>query len=185
MSDVNANRNNIGSLSNLETTTKSSLVDAINELKSLIQQASVSYPIGSIIMSANPSFDPNTTYGGTWERIKGKFLVGVDEDDTDFATVEKTGGSKQHYHQYGVQYNAFYSNLYSSDERLIRLYNGQTGSFVTSSSNGSSSETGNNGVEEKRGSTFTSTIKQTITNTTSASTLPPYQTVYMWVKTAM
>ena len=154
----------------------------MNEIKRAINNL---FPVGFILSINNAEFDPNTTYGGTWERIKGKFLVGVDEDDTDFATVGKTGGSKQHYHQYGVQYNAFYSNLYSSDERLIRLYNGQTGSFVTSSSNGSSSETGNNGVEERRGSTFNPTIKQTITNTTSASTLPPYQTVYMWVKTAM
>lgn len=32
----------------------------------------------------------------TWERIKGKVLVGVDENDPDFSTPGKTGGEKTH-----------------------------------------------------------------------------------------
>ena len=35
--------------------------------------------------------------GGTWEVFgKGKTLVGVDTSDTDFDTVEETGGAKTH-----------------------------------------------------------------------------------------
>ena len=52
------------------------------------------YPIGSVYETKDSSFDPSTYWGGTWERIKGKVLVGVDESDTDFATVGQTGGSK-------------------------------------------------------------------------------------------
>lgn len=41
----------------------SSIVDAI-------------YPVGSIYMSVN-SANPGTLFGGTWEQIKGRFLLGV------------------------------------------------------------------------------------------------------------
>lgn len=55
------------------------------------------YPVGSIYMtdrSANPS-----TYmgGGTWVRWgKGRVPVSVDEAQTEFDTVEETGGAKTH-----------------------------------------------------------------------------------------
>lgn len=37
------------------------------------------YPVGSIYMSIN-STNPSTLFGGTWERIEGKFLLGVMDD---------------------------------------------------------------------------------------------------------
>lgn len=54
------------------------------------------YPVGSVYETMDSSFDPNEKWGGTWERIKGKTLVGVDENDSDFNTAEKTGGEKTH-----------------------------------------------------------------------------------------
>lgn len=52
------------------------------------------YPIGSIYLSVN-NINPSEWFGGTWEQIaKGRTLVGVDTNDTDFNTVKKTGGSK-------------------------------------------------------------------------------------------
>lgn len=51
------------------------------------------YPIGSIYMTTS-TVSPAVLFGGTWERIKGRCIVGVDESDTDFETVSKTGGSK-------------------------------------------------------------------------------------------
>lgn len=53
------------------------------------------YPVGSIYISVN-SKNPSEIFGGTWERIKGKMLLGVDEDDQDFSTSGKTGGEKEH-----------------------------------------------------------------------------------------
>ena len=47
-------------------------------------------------MSIN-STNPSVYFGGTWERIaKGRTLVGVDEDDTDFSASSITGGEKTH-----------------------------------------------------------------------------------------
>lgn len=54
------------------------------------------YPVGSIYETMDSSFDPNKKWGGTWERIKGRVLIGVDENDSDFNTAEKTGGEKTH-----------------------------------------------------------------------------------------
>lgn len=53
------------------------------------------YPIGSIYMTTS-TVSPAVLFGGTWERIKGRCIVGVDENDTDFGTASKTGGEKTH-----------------------------------------------------------------------------------------
>jgi microcystin-dependent protein len=53
------------------------------------------YPIGSIYMTTS-TVSPAVLFGGTWEHIKGRCIVGVDENDTDFGTVSKTGGEKTH-----------------------------------------------------------------------------------------
>lgn len=37
---------------------------------------SVMYPVGSIYMSADANFNPNTTFGGTWVKIENRFLLG-------------------------------------------------------------------------------------------------------------
>lgn len=68
------------------------------------------YPVGSIYMSVN-STEPSTLFGGTWERLNGRFLIGagtnteansngeygdIGRGDPTFAGGE-TGG--QYYHQ--------------------------------------------------------------------------------------
>lgn len=54
------------------------------------------FPIGSVITNSRASFDPNTLYEGTtWQRIKGRVIVGVDENDSSFNTTGKTGGHKE------------------------------------------------------------------------------------------
>lgn len=54
------------------------------------------FPIGTMLFNDNPDFDPNVEYGGTWELIKGKMIIGFDDTDDDFNTLGKTGGSKTH-----------------------------------------------------------------------------------------
>ncbi len=55
------------------------------------------YPIGSIYISATLSTveQVKSALGGTWEVYgKGQTLVGVDASQTEFNTIEKTGGAK-------------------------------------------------------------------------------------------
>ena len=50
--------------------------------------------VGDIIFSTSDE-NPSTIYGGTWVAWgKGQVPVGVDTSDSDFNTVEKTGGTK-------------------------------------------------------------------------------------------
>jgi hypothetical protein len=51
--------------------------------------------VGALYFSA-VSDNPNTIYPGTtWVRVsQGRYIVGVDENDSDFSTAEKTGGAK-------------------------------------------------------------------------------------------
>ena len=51
------------------------------------------YPVGSIYMSIKNT-NPSTYFGGTWVAWgTGRVPVGVNANDTNFATAEKTGGS--------------------------------------------------------------------------------------------
>ena len=52
------------------------------------------YPVGSIYLSTN-SINPSEYFGGEWESWgSGRVPVGIDTNDTNFNTVEKTGGNK-------------------------------------------------------------------------------------------
>lgn len=52
------------------------------------------YPVGSIYMSTS-SANPSTYFGGTWVAWgSGRVPVGVDTSQSEFSSVEKTGGNK-------------------------------------------------------------------------------------------
>lgn len=54
------------------------------------------YPVGSIYMSVNNT-NPSTFFGGTWVAWgSGRVPVGVNTGDSNFNTVEKTGGESRH-----------------------------------------------------------------------------------------
>lgn len=54
------------------------------------------FPVGSLYLTVG-SENPNNTIGGTWVRFgNGRTLVGVDTSQTEFNTIEKTGGEKTH-----------------------------------------------------------------------------------------
>ena len=63
-------------------------------LKEYIQQfAKTMYPVGSIYMSTS-STNPSTYFGGTWVAWgSGRVPVGINTSDSNFNTVEKTGGA--------------------------------------------------------------------------------------------
>jgi hypothetical protein len=71
----------------------------VAKVKDKLDKASLldlTYPVGSIYMSVS-NVNPSNLFGGTWESFaSGRTLVGVDTSQTEFNTVEKTGGSKTH-----------------------------------------------------------------------------------------
>ena len=53
------------------------------------------YPVGSYYETSDTGFNPNTAWGGTWVQDSvGRVTVAQDTNDTAFATVSGTGGSK-------------------------------------------------------------------------------------------
>lgn len=52
------------------------------------------FPIGSTYITQDRK-NPNSILGfGTWERLKGKVCLGLDEDDRDLNVIGETGGEK-------------------------------------------------------------------------------------------
>lgn len=122
------------------------------------------YPIGSIYMSIQDT-NPSVFFGGTWERIaKGKTLVGVDENDTDFNASSKTGGEKKH----TLTIDEMPSHNHSVNSRATTF--ARTGSFNPQQGNGDRTWellTVNNTGGDK-----------------SHNNLQPFYTCYIFVRTA-
>ena len=100
------------------------------------------YPVGSIYMSATMSTaeEVQTTFGGTWEAWgSGRVPVGVNPEDTDFDTVEETGGEKthtltveempSHRHNIGQTYSGY--RLYQDGSAPNGIYTGYATSEPT------------------------------------------------------
>lgn len=118
------------------------------------------YPVGAIFISAAAT-DPKTLFGGTWTRIKDRFLLAAG----DTFAAGKTGGESEvtltvdeipdHTHSY--QYTG-QSTVIGTD--TIRLYdgNGQPNQYMGQQSSNCGGKAHNN--------------------------MPPYLTVYVWQRTA-
>lgn len=117
------------------------------------------YPVGSIYLSVNNT-NPTKWFDGTWELIaKGRTLVGVDESDTDFNTVKKTGGSKylqEHTHQLD---GIFLRGNYNRGYEVV----GASGGYWASDNGTSSTQKAGAG---------------------NSGNLQPYFTCYIWCRTA-
>lgn len=63
----------------------------LDENKNLINILDVVYPIGSIYMSVN-STNPSTLFGGAWEKLENRFLLGAGSS----YSLGATGGETSH-----------------------------------------------------------------------------------------
>ena len=71
-------------------------ISAQNLKNMQIELMKLVFPIGSTYITQTNTNPSTILKFGTWERVKGKVLVGLDEDDTTFNTIGKTGGEKTH-----------------------------------------------------------------------------------------
>ena len=135
--------------------------DDMNQIKYAINNL---FPVGFIIEVDNAEFNPNVSWGGTWERDKGHVIVSVDEDDTDFNTSGKTGGEKEHI--LTINEMPFHKDEFAT-------YNGvgtQDDGIQGAKGNGQwNSDISTRGVGGKQ----------------PHNNMPPYRTAYRWIKTAM
>lgn len=129
-------------------------------------------PIGTVLANSNPDFDPNEVYTGTtWKRINGKVIVGVDEGQSEFNTVNKTGGAKS----VSSSHSHYTADGYDNDNFYYSLPGG-IGTRVVSTNRGSF-----NGANKGTGATRQNA---TYDASVSVNVLQPYVTKYMWERTA-
>lgn len=122
------------------------------------------YPIGSIYMSVNGT-NPGTLFGGTWEQLEDRFLLGAGSG----YTAGSTGGEANH--------TLTISEMPSHDHPITTGYEAATAasggtSYLVAGYSGSARPTnmpfriGNRGGGQPH------------------NNMPPYLAVYMWKRTA-
>ena len=141
------------------------------------------YPIGSIYMSVN-NINPNVLFGGRWEQLKDKFLLG----DGDTYTGGATGGSAnavvvKHNHTQNAHNHTASANGKQS------FLTAPTGSGWNEIAGSNISGSGYHYVATPDKSNYNVRVSQsankTATNQESGvdgtgKNMPPYLTVYMW-----
>lgn len=135
------------------------------------------YPVGSIYISTSASFNPQTTWGGTWVKTaKGRCLIGANDYNYPLGA---TGGEERHYlsgnempphgHTAGKVYNYKLSNYGIKADAWDKngdqvLYIDQTSVTSSQSSNILSTNSTGGGA--------------------SHNNMQPYLAVYIWERTA-
>lgn len=145
------------------------------------------WPIGSVFISV-VSTDPADLLGyGTWSAIaSGKVLVALDAEDSDFDTVEDTGGDKTK--QASAQ---TFAGTPSTDivnhthDTVVKVgtTDGNYGVFDSSSTSPGTDKTITTG-NPKSGGVASYTPAGTNTPGAATSIVQPYFVVYMWKRTA-
>lgn len=151
------------------TTKKITRADLIAGLASrdyVLDVASALNPVGTI-REFNVSTNPATLLGfGTWEAFgTGKVTVAIDAEQTEFDTVEKTGGEKTH--------------LLTSGESGVPAHNHNVLNCALTATGDHYFASGTNyGENDARTSS-----NNTAANASSAhNNLQPYIVVYRWVR---
>ena len=118
------------------------------------------YPVGSIYLSVNDT-NPATFIGGTWERIKDRFLLAAG----DSYAAGSTGGEAEHTltEDEMPSHAHKYDHLWTVSPGNKQLQNGNAGYSLTFIKNATSGLTGGGHAHNN---------------------MPPYLAVYAWKRTA-
>jgi microcystin-dependent protein len=158
--------------------------------------ANLIFPVGSIRMTVSAA-DESAFLGGTWMRWgTGRVPVGVNTSDSNFNSVEKTGGSSthalsaaempSHNHSFSgsvtVNANGAHTHQASSGSYKVGSGSGSTYFYMTNGGSTSGQTTGSGGSHDHTGS-----VSGSVGNSGSGSAhnnLQPYITCYFWKRTA-
>ena len=163
---------------------------------SVLWLANLIFPIGSIRMTVSAA-DESAFLGGTWVRWgTGRVPVGVNTSDTNFNTVEKTGGvsaqalsvaempSHNHSFSGSVTVNANGAHAHQASSGSYKVGSGSASTYYYMTNGGSTSgqTTGSGGSHDHTGS-----VSGSVGNNgsgTAHNNLQPYITWYYWKRTA-
>ncbi|MBI2921502.1 MAG: hypothetical protein HYY18_10510 [Planctomycetes bacterium] len=158
------------------------------------------FPVGSVF-TAVVSTNPNTLLGyGTWSAIAaGRVLVGLNAADSDFDTVEETGGAKTVAAAGSCSAPTFSGNALATHQHEIPFMFGATAVVARSASFGTggsvtsigdwqrSNDTTSRAREKTQGvsaGTPSGSVSAPTFTGSATSVVQPYFVVYMWKRTA-
>lgn len=168
--------------SDAQTLTNKTISGASNTLSVL----SAAWPIGSVFTGVVAT-SPATLLGfGTWSAIaSGKMLIGLDSGDTQFDTVEETGGAEtvtlattnlpDHVHTGTTASDGAHTHNVEGSAT-----GGSGGTRIDAQTSGLTDATSSGGAHTH---TFSSSAT-TGANATAFSIMNPYFVVYFWKRTA-
>lgn len=175
--------------------------------------ANMIYPVGSIYMSVN-STDPSTLFGGTWERLKDRFLLSAG----DSYSAGNTGGEAthklvkdelpSHTHTLSSHTHSLQSHTHSLSDHTHSFqqkyylgkgtmgYNGQaitgngnerdlgTWNAMPATTTGGPSNNTSGGPSNNTSGGPSTNTSGSTGSGTAHNNMPPYLVVYMWKRTA-
>lgn len=145
------------------------------------------WPIGSVYISVE-NVNPGPALGGNWVAFaSGRTLVGVDDTQTEFNLVEKTGGHKAiQSHTHPVDPPAVTTSSAGSHAHRMPIYSGINGTRAggdISGANWPSNATSNHYTTSDGSHTHTVDIPAFTSGEAGSGdsgNLQPYITVYFW-----
>ena len=126
------------------------------------------YPIGSIYISTNANFDPQTAWGGSWERTaEGRCLIGAN----DTYPIGSIGGSKSHSHNSGGLFAKVgpYGKGFTLNILPTAAWESDWLYDVTAAK------------QDKNNNAYATRVEG---STSESSNMQPYLAVYIWERTA-
>ena len=165
---------------------------SINDSNIFVNIAGEAYPVGSIYMSVN-STNPNSLFGGSWERLKDRFLLASGDTYSNGSTggeashtlttnemPSHTHTQNSHYHGCGDG-RAYITqkSSYSADVGEKSIKGGTSGTAFTTVAFNSSDNW--YGTQNTSGATATN---QNTGGGNAHNNMPPYLTVFMWKRIA-
>lgn len=149
----------LGNAATLDNVTLNGLLEAL-------------YPVGATYISGSSTMPALIAGVGTWVRLKGRVIVGLDEDQTEFDTINETGGHKlMQSHNHGIGTLRPLGNAGHADNNATNLddFAGSNGPIVaTGTPIGTGAWSG----------------AMAFTGGGDSQNLQPYKVKYMWERTA-
>lgn len=156
------------------------------------------FPVGSIYLSVI-DLDPSNYFGGTWERIQGRFLIGVGNQIEDNNTNWCGELNNESYNFWNGEMGGQYSHKLTTDEMPTHTHAqnshshavpfGANSSAFASGwkyawSSGLTADTSGKGWNGNAGTFGVTATNQNTGGSQNHNNLPPYLAVYMWKRIA-
>lgn len=127
------------------------------------------YPVGSIYQTTSSTFNPQTAWGGTWERIKDRFLLAAG----DTYTGGSTGGEATH-KLTAQEMPSHTHTMYVNNDGSSSSWSPTAGEYLIKPDGVTTSKKNYQGKLAQNGAG----LDQAHNN------MPPYLAVYIWKRTA-